>query len=58
MRSFPLYSSLDLLRTSVPVEPASAPVEQYILSMVEGDGGIDVVFEWSDMRFTVPIKVQ
>jgi len=51
-------SSLDVLRTKVPVEPAGSPVEQYTISIVEADGGINVVFEWSDVRFTVPIIAQ
>lgn len=51
-------SSLDVLRTKVPVETTAFPVEQYTITMVEADGGINVVFEWSDVRFTVPIKAQ
>ncbi len=50
--------SLDVLHTKVPVEKASAPVEQYTISTVEADGGINVVFEWSDVKFVVPIKAQ
>ena|SRR5690349_12422192 len=49
---------LDLLRTKVPVERQSTPVEQYTISMVEANGGIDVVFEFSDVKFIVPIKPQ
>ena len=51
-------SSLDVLRTVVPVETTNSPVEQYTITMVEEDGGINVVFEWSDVRFTVPVKAQ
>ena len=51
-------SSLDVLRTKVPVETTDSLVEQYTISMVEADGGINVVFEWSDVRFTVPVKAQ
>jgi hypothetical protein len=50
--------SLDVLHTSVPAEHASTPVEQYTISLVEADGGINVVFEWSDTKFTVPVKAQ
>lgn len=49
---------LDVLHTKVPVEPVSTPVEQYTISTVEADGGINVVFEWSDIKFLVPIKAQ
>ncbi len=50
--------SLDILKTKVPVEHAGSPVEQYTISTVEADGGINVVFEWSDIKFTIPIKAQ
>jgi hypothetical protein len=50
--------SLDILKTKVPVEHNAAPVEQYTISTVEADGGINVVFEWSDTKFVVPIKPQ
>ena len=50
--------SLDVLHTKVPVEHLSSPVEQYTISLVETDGGIDAVFEWSDVKFVVPIKGQ
>lgn len=50
--------SLDVLHTKVPVERTSSPVEQYTISLVEADGGINVVFEWSDTRFVVPVKPQ
>lgn len=49
---------LDLLTTKVPVEHNSTAVEQYTISTVEADGGVNVVFEWSDSKFVVPIKAQ
>jgi hypothetical protein len=49
---------LDVLHTKVPAERAAAPVEQYTITTVEADGGINVVFEWSDVKFVVPIKAQ
>lgn len=50
--------SLDVLHTKVPVEHAATTVEQYTVSMVEADGGINVVFEWSDVKFIVPVRAQ
>jgi hypothetical protein len=47
---------LDILHTKVPVEHVTTPVEQYTISMVEANGGINVIFEFSDVRFIVPIK--
>lgn len=49
---------LDVLRTKVPIEHAISSVEQYTISTVEADGGISIVFEWSDVKFTVPVKAQ
>jgi hypothetical protein len=48
--------ALDLLHTKVPVERVSTPVEQYTISTVEADGGVDVVFEFSDVKFIVPVR--
>lgn len=50
--------SLDLLHTKVPVEHTSSQVEQYTITLVEADGGINIVFEWSDVKFVVPVKAQ
>src|SRR5688572_14764150 len=49
---------LDLLRIKVPVQKTSAAVEQYTISLVAIENGINVVFEWSDTKFVVPITVQ
>ena len=50
--------ALDLLTTKVQVERNSSSVEQYTITTSEVNGGINVVFEWSDVRFIVPIKAQ
>jgi hypothetical protein len=49
---------LDVLKTTVPVEKMSTPVEQYTISLAPGGDGINVIFEWSDTRFVVPLKAQ
>ena len=49
---------LDVLHTKVPVEHSSTPVEQFTITTVEAGGGINVVFEFSDVKFIVPIKPQ
>jgi hypothetical protein len=46
----------DILRTKVPVQKLSAPVEQYTISLEEITGGIQIVFEFSDTRFVVPVQ--
>lgn len=49
---------LDILTTKVAVEHNSTAVEQYTISIVEADGGVNVVFEWSDIKFVVLVKAQ
>ena len=49
---------LDVLKTKVPVEHTGTTVEQYTISLAEADGGINVIFEWSDIKFVVPVKAQ
>jgi hypothetical protein len=45
----------DLLRTKVPVEKTESPVEQFTVRLDETSAGVDVIFEWSDTRFRVPV---
>jgi hypothetical protein len=49
---------LDVLKTSVPVEKLASPVEQYTISLAPAGEGINMIFEWSDVRFVVPLKAQ
>jgi hypothetical protein len=53
----PDYSK-DILRTKVPVEKTNSPVEQYTISLAPQGEGINIVFEWSDTRFVVPVRAQ
>jgi len=53
----PDYSK-DVLRTKVPVEKTSAPVELYTISLEPADGGVKVVFEWSDTKLVLPITAR
>ena len=50
--------ALDVLRTTVPVEPLRSPVEQFTISMEESAEGMRVVFEWADVRFVVPVAIR
>lgn len=47
--------ALDILHTKVPVQKLTTPVEQYTINLKPIDKGVDVVFEWSDTQFTVPV---
>ena len=49
---------LDILKTKVPVQKTTAPVEQFTISLAPSGDGIDIIFEWSDYRFVVPVKAQ
>lgn len=46
----------DVLRVSVPTQKISAPVEQFTISLAPQGEGIQMVFEWSDMRFSIPLR--
>jgi hypothetical protein len=46
---------LDILHTKVPVQKLQTPVEQYTITLKATTSGIDVIFEWSDTKFTLPL---
>jgi hypothetical protein len=48
----------DVLRTKVPVQQILHPVETFTISLAPEGEGVEMVFEWSDVRFEVPLKVQ
>jgi hypothetical protein len=45
----------DLFTTKVPVERISS-VEQYTITLKEANPGVNIIFEWSDVRFVLPVK--
>jgi len=51
-------ASLDILHTQVPVTKPEAPVEKFTISMTEAAQGMDVVFEWSTVRFVIPVRAR
>ena len=46
----------DVLRTKVQTQRTSSPVEQFTISLAPQNEGMQMVFEWSDTRFVVPIR--
>ena len=46
----------DVLRTKVPTQKTNAPVEQFTISLAPEGPGMEMVFEWSDTRFVVPLR--
>jgi hypothetical protein len=49
--------TLDVVKTSVPSTTASASTEQYTISLQPAEQGIDILFEWSTTRWTLPIRM-
>ncbi|MBL7834024.1 MAG: DUF2911 domain-containing protein [Cyclobacteriaceae bacterium] len=45
----------DVLKTTVPVEKLSTPVEQYTIRMDAVGDTTNVYFEWEKVRLTVPV---
>jgi hypothetical protein len=50
--------SLDVMKTKVPVVKLATPVEQFTITLRKSGDGIDAVFDWSDVRLTIPVRPQ
>lgn len=50
--------SFDVLRTKLPVENTPAKVEVYTVQIVPAETGADVIFEWDETRFVLPLRLQ
>jgi hypothetical protein len=46
----------DVLRTKVQTQSTGSPVEQFTVSLAPQNEGIQMVFEWANTRFVVPIR--
>lgn len=46
----------DVLRTKVQTQRTNAPVEQFTISLAPQNEGLQMVFEWADTRFVVPVR--
>lgn len=54
----PDYSN-DVFRIEVPVEYLNTPTEKFTISVNKSnDADADIVFEWSDVRLSLPVVVQ
>ncbi len=47
----------DVVRTKVETQRTASPVEQFTISLAPQNRGIQMVFEWADTRFVVPLLV-
>lgn len=52
---FEANHELDVLKTEVVSENVSSPVEQYTISLAPAENGMNLVFEWADRKWAVPI---
>ena len=48
----------DILKTKIPVSRASTTVEQFTITMSPEEGGININFEWADVKLVLPVKGQ
>jgi len=48
-------AAMDVLTTKVPVQRTESHVEQYTITLEPRNEGIDMVFEFSNVRFVVPL---
>lgn len=51
----PDYSK-DLVRFKVPVEKLDIPVEQFTISLGEGEQDVKIICEWDNVRFVIPVR--
>lgn len=47
----------DVLRTKVPTQETPAPVERFTISLAPSGKGMEMIFEWADTRWVVPLLV-
>lgn len=50
--------SKDFLKTKVQSQPGANAVEQYTISTLPMEQGVNVLFEWSDIRWSIPVTLQ
>ncbi len=48
----------DFLKTKVAAQSNATSVEQYTISTLPMEQGVNVLFEWSDLRWSIPVTVQ
>jgi hypothetical protein len=51
----------DILKTKVPTTSPASSVEQHTITLnkaASGPNAVDIVVEWSDTRFVIPVKAQ
>jgi len=46
---------LDVVQLEVPIQRLSESVEQFTIRLGENDRGVQIICEWSDVRFVIPV---
>jgi hypothetical protein len=50
--------SKDVLKTKVQTQAGTSTVEQFTISTLPMEQGVNVLFEWSDIRWSIPVTLQ
>lgn len=50
--------SLDVMKTLVTADENSSTVEQYTISLQPIENGVNVLFEWANLRWSIPVTNQ
>jgi len=53
--SEPDYSQ-DIVKLNVPVEHLAQSIKRFTIRLGESDSGIQIICEWSDVRFVIPVE--
>lgn len=53
--SEPDYSQ-DIVNLSVAIERVDPPIEQFTIRLGESNKGVQIICEWSDVRFVIPLE--
>lgn len=48
----------DILKTKVQTQAGTSNVEQFTISTLPMEQGVTILFEWSDIRWSIPVTVQ
>lgn len=50
--------ALDIMKIKVAAEENSSAVEQYTISLQPMENGVNVLFEWANLRWSIPVTNQ
>lgn len=50
--------AMDILKTKVAAEKVGTSLEQFTINLTPAENGIDMSFEWADVKVVIPVKGQ